>query len=73
MRGPSPARPDGGPWPAAENSRSGVPESLGRFTVRDVEWLYEGRVPGRVVVHLEAVSLVGVGLLNGSDSEHPAA
>jgi hypothetical protein len=26
----------------------------GRFRVREVEWQYEGRVPGRVVVHLEA-------------------
>lgn len=25
----------------------------GRFRVREVEWLYEGRVPGRVRVHLE--------------------
>lgn len=24
-----------------------------RFRVREVEWQYEGRVPGRVVVHLE--------------------
>jgi len=25
----------------------------GRFRVREVEWQYEGRVPGRVTVHLE--------------------
>lgn len=25
----------------------------GRFRVREVEWLYEGRVPGRVRVHLD--------------------
>jgi hypothetical protein len=25
----------------------------GRFWVREVEWLYEERVPGRVTVHLE--------------------
>ncbi len=25
----------------------------GQFRVREVEWQYEGRVPGRVVVHLE--------------------
>ena len=25
----------------------------GRFRVREVEWQYEGRVPGRVVVHSE--------------------
>jgi hypothetical protein len=28
----------------------------GRFSVREVEWLYEGRVPGRVRVHLEAAA-----------------
>ena len=28
----------------------------GRFRVREVEWRYEGRVPGRVTVHLEDAS-----------------
>jgi hypothetical protein len=28
----------------------------GRCLVREVEWLYEGRVPGRVRVHLEAAA-----------------
>jgi hypothetical protein len=31
----------------------------GQVRVREVEWLYEGRVPGRVKVHLEATVAEG--------------
>lgn len=42
----------------------------GRFRVRETEWLYEGRVPGRVKVHLERVAEEGVGLQGHVDDQH---